>query len=257
MHEVNAPKLVKWPFFAGDALLLFSAVFIASRDAAGLWQMSLAVICLGLGAILAVTPFLIEYRAKVRIAESNNLNASVATIKHLDIIAGQIGSATGHWQEAQQNAEKTAAVSREIAERMTAEVKSFAEFMERVNDREKATLRVELEKLRRIESEWLQVLIRMLDHVYALHVGAIRSGQSALIDQVGIFQNACRDAARRVGLAPFVASDNEPFDGQRHQVPDAQSQPQAGVTIAETIAAGYTFQGRLVRPALVRLRNGD
>ena len=26
--------------------------------------------------------------------------------------------------------------------------------------------------------------------------------------------------------------------------------------MAETLAAGYTFQGKLIRPALVRLRNG-
>ena len=29
------------------------------------------------------------------------------------------------------------------------------------------------------------------------------------------------------------------------------------VTVEETIAAGYTFQGRLLRPALVKLRNGN
>jgi hypothetical protein len=30
-----------------------------------------------------------------------------------------------------------------------------------------------------------------------------------------------------------------------------------GAIIAETIAAGYTFQGKLLRPALVRLRDSD
>src|SRR6185503_4818403 len=134
-----------------------------------------------------------------------------------------IGGATGHWQEAQQNAEKTATMARETAERMTAEVKGFAEFMERVSDREKTTLRLEVEKLRRSETEWLQVLIRMLDHVYALHVGAVRSNHPTLIDQVGTFQNACRDAARRVGLASFTAANMELFDGARHQLADGES----------------------------------
>ena len=129
--------------------------------------------------------------------------------------------------------------------------------MERMSDREKSMLRVELEKLHRAENDWLQVLIRMLDHVYALHVGAVRSSQPTLIDQVGNFQNACRDVARRVGLAPFVAGNDELFDCQRHQLMEGELKPQEGAAIAETIAAGYTFQGKLVRPALVRLRNGS
>ena len=90
--------------------------------------------------------------------------------------------------------------------------------MQRANDSERATLRLEVEKLRRAEADWLQVLVRMLDHVYALHQGALRSGQPMLIEQVGNFQNACRDAARRVGLTPFTANEAEPFDAQRHQL---------------------------------------
>src|SRR5262249_40260403 len=91
---------------------------------------------------------------------------------------------------------------------------------------------------------------------YALHQGALRSGQSNLIGQVGNFQLACRDAARRVGLAPFAADESEPFDAQRHQLMDGDPKATPGAVVAETLATGYTFQGKLLRPALVRLRNG-
>jgi molecular chaperone GrpE (heat shock protein) len=94
----------------------------------------------------------------------------------------------------------------------------------------------------------------MLDHVFALHAGALRSGQPGLIEQVGNFQNACRDTARRVGLTPFAANQGEPFDAQRHQLLEEAAQSAPDAVVAETIAAGYTFQGRLIRPALVRLR---
>ena len=96
--------------------------------------------------------------------------------------------------------------------------------------------------------------MRTLDHVYALHQAAVRSGQPGLIEQLGAFQNACRDAARRVGLTPYAAGPGEVFDGQRHQVSDGDPKPSAEAVIHETLATGYTFQGRLVRPALVRLR---
>jgi molecular chaperone GrpE (heat shock protein) len=72
---------------------------------------------------------------------------------------------------------------------------------------------------------------------------------------VGTFQNACRDAARRVGLTPFMATDAEPFDAQRHQLVEEGAQPPPDAVVGETVATGYTFQGRLVRPALVRLRD--
>ena len=175
-------------------------------------------------------------------------------MKNLEGIAGQISGATGKWQDAQEQADKTARAAREIAERMTGEVQAFTEFMQRANDSERANLRLEVEKLRRGEGEWLQVLVRMLDHVYALHQGAFRSGQPKLVEQVGSFQSACRDAARRVGLTPFTANEAEPFDAQRHQLVEAGAKPPPDAVVAETIAAGYTFQGRSVRPALVRLR---
>src|SRR5438128_4113221 len=259
MHDPKAPRIPKWPFFAGDGLLLGMAWFICLQGPRpmAVWPMALAVLGVAAGAVLGVMPLVLEYRATLKLTEANALTTVVSQVQNLEGIAGQITRATEHWQGAQQSADKTAVSAREIADRMTAEVKGFAEFMERVNDREKATLRLEVEKLRRVETEWLQVLVRMLAHVDALHVWALRSSQPGLIDQVGNFQTACRDAARRVGLTPFTAREAEPFDEQRHQLVDSDSKAASGSTVAETIAAGYTFQGKLLRPALVRLRNGE
>jgi hypothetical protein len=60
---------------------------------------------------------------------------------------------------------------------------------------------------------------------------------------------------RRIGLAAFVGEPNEAFDAERHQLADAKQKPFDGAVIAETVATGYTFQGRLLRPAIVRLRD--
>jgi molecular chaperone GrpE (heat shock protein) len=258
MSDWTEPKLPKWPFYLGDGLLLGTAYFICGRSnlPLGHWATALAVLCVGAGALVCVAPFLLEYRAQVKLAEARGLTTFAAQMQNLESIAGQISGATGRWQEAQDQAEKTAASAREITERMTAEVTGFTEFMQRANDSEKATLRLEVDKLHRAEAEWLQVLVRLLDHVYALHQGALRSGQVTVIEQVGHFQNACRDAARRVGLAPFVAQEAEPFDSQRHQAIENSAPPSTDAVVAETVATGYTFQGRLVRPALVRLTQG-
>jgi hypothetical protein len=71
------------------------------------------------------------------------------------------------------------------------------------------------------------------------------------------FQNACRDAAHRVGLVPFTATPDELFDAKRHQVVNMESEPPAGAVVAETIGAGFTYQGKLLRPVLVRLREAS
>jgi len=258
MRDPTAPKLSKWPFYLGDALLLAMACFITwqCRFALGHWELSFVVLCVVGGALLGIAPFLLEYDALVKASQAHAVATAASQLKDLEAITAQINHATGRWQDAQDAADQTARTAKEIAERMTAEVKAFAEFMQRANDSERANLRLEVEKLRRAENDWLQVLVRVFDHVYALHLGAVRSGQPSLIEQLGNFQNACRDAARRIGLTPFAAAESEPFDAKRHQLVGDGAQPPPDAIVAETVATGYTFQGRLLRPAIVRLREG-
>ena len=256
MNQTVAPRMPKWPFILGDALMVGMAAFIAwqCHFTLGHWEMAFVVLCVLAGAVLAIVPFLLEYDAVNKVAQANALTTVTAQLQNLETIAAQINGATGRWQDAQDAAEKTSQGAREIAERMTAEVKAFTEFMERASESERGTLRLEVEKLRRAEGDWLQVLIRVLDHVYALNVGAARTGQPTLIQHLGTFQNACRDAARRVGLTPYVAGEAEPFDPKRHESVEEGAKPEAGAVVSETVATGYTYQGRLVRPALVRVR---
>jgi molecular chaperone GrpE (heat shock protein) len=252
-------KLSKWPFYLGDALFLGAAWFIYSQSKLpmGVWQIFFVVLCVAGGAWLAIMPFLLEYRLAMKLAETDALTSAVSQIQNLESVAAQIGAATSQWHGLQEEAGKTAALSVEMAGRMKDEAQAFGEFMQRANDSEKATLRLEVEKLRRAESDWLQVLVRMLDHVYALRQGALRSNQPRLIEQLDHFQNACRDAARRVGLVPYSAAEAEPFDAQRHQLMEVEAKPPAGAVVGETLATGYTFQGKLLRQALVRIRNGS
>jgi molecular chaperone GrpE (heat shock protein) len=255
MHEPLAPKLSKWPFFLGDLLMLGGAGLIYSTAVSPLtvWQAALIAGSVAGGAVLTILPFMLEYRVVARLAESERLEDVVGQIRNIESIAEQIATATARWQGVQEVADRVAGTAKAIAERMSVEAKAFAEFLQKANDTEKANLRLEADKLRRAETDWVHVMVRMLDHVYALHVAAVRSGQPKLIAQLDQFQHACRDAARRIGLTPFAADAAELFDAQRHQLLEGQEHPAEGAKIAETVATGYTFQGRLLRPALVRL----
>ena len=259
MRDQKEPVLPKWTFFLGDLLLVGAAglIYFKSAFPLGIWQGGLIVVSVAGAALMGILPFVLEYRAASRLAESDALTEVVGQIKNVETIAAQITGATARWQSVQEVADRVAGTSRAIAERMSAEAKAFTDFMQRANDSEKATLRLEVDKLRRAESDWVHVLVRMLDHVYALHLGATRSGQPNLIAQLDQFQHACRDAARRIGLSPYAANPAEPFDAQRHQVLDGEEVPTEGATVAETLATGYTFQGRLLRPALVRLQGSN
>lgn len=253
MRDTSQLSVPKWPFFLGDAILLGLAYFIYTqgRLPLGPWEIAAVCLCVALGALLGVAPFVLDYRMLNKALEAEALGTATEKIQNLEKLAAQIFSATNHWQNVQIQSEKISVAAKELTERMAAEVRDFTDFLQKANESERATLRLEVEKLRRAEGDWLQVLVHVLDHVYALHAGATRSGQPRLIEQLTHFQNACRDAARRVGLAPFAPAAGEAFDSKSHQWADGDAPP-AGAIVTEASMPGYTFQGRLVRPALVR-----
>lgn len=254
MRDATSAPVPKWPFFVGDAAMLGLACFIyyESRAPLGHWEIGACAICAALGAVLGVWPFLLDHRARVKRLDTDALGGVSEKIQNLERLAAQISSATNEWQNVQLQAEKTSAGAKEISDRMAAEVRDFTEFMQKANDGEKATLRLEVEKLRRAEMDWLQVLVHVLDHVNALHGGAVRSGKTGVIEQLTQFRNACLDAVRRVGLMVQAPAPGEAFDALRHQNAEGEATP-AKATIAEVLAVGYTLQGRLIRPAQVRV----
>jgi len=256
MTDVRDWKIPKWPFLLGDVLLLAFAYLIVwkSPHPIGKWEILACFGAATLGSAIGIIPFLLDYRAMGKAIEVNALGAVADKIQNLEKLAAQIGSATSQWGIVQGQADKTAAAAKQIADKMGAEVREFSEFMQKMNDSEKASLRLEVEKLRRGETECLQMLVHIFDHIFALHAAAVRSGQPKLVEQITSFQNACRGTVRRIGLTPFAAEPGETFDAARHQVADSKEKPAAGASIAETIGSGYTFQGKLLRPAVVRLR---
>ena len=235
--------------------LLAFAYFVVwkSQHPIGQSEVLLCIVVAAFAAAIGAVPFILDYRVVLRLMEINALGSVAEQIQNLEALSSKIHAATNEWTTAQAQAEKTSAASREIADRMTSEVREFAGFMQKMNDSEKATLRLEVEKLHRGEGEWLQVLVRIFDHIFALHAAAVRSGDAKFSNPIGDFQNACRGTVRRIGLTPFVAEPDEPFDPEKHQVAGSKTKPPADAIVVETVAAGYTFQGRFLRHALVRI----
>jgi molecular chaperone GrpE (heat shock protein) len=254
MSLSEAPRTPKWPYLLADVILVATAAAVAWK-AAPVWtwkEISLVGGLTGLGAWIFIQPFQKDHEAAVKLFEQVNLASAAEKLGSLDKTAQQIAAATAQWQDIQTLSNKTVNAAGDITQQIAAEAKSFSEFLARANDGEKATLRLEIEKLRRGEKDSLQVVIHLMDHCFALFQAAVSSGQPQLIQQIGNYRNACIDATRRVGILPYEAQPGEPFDADRHEVADG-SEATEGATVERTIAWGYTFQGAGIRRIQVAL----
>lgn len=256
MTDRSTTKLAFWPFVLVDLVFLGLAcvIFSFSHRPLTIWESLGLIVCTGLGAWSFLTPFLRRDAAELKLAESKNLTTAVAQIQNLEQIAAQLTGATQHLQTAQEQSSKTVAASKEISDKMAEESRAFAEFLQKANDAEKNHLRLEVDKLRRGEGDWLQIVVHILDHIFALNRAAIQSGKPPIIQQIGNFQNVCRDTVRRIGLVCHVPEAQQTFDENAHQLLDGEPKPENGGVLGEVLAAGYSYQGRLIRRALVRLQ---
>ncbi len=247
-----------WPFLAADAALLAAAGLMWRLGHRPLlwWEALFLIACVAGGAWSMVTPFLRRNRDAQSLAQARLLADAMSQLQNIEQLAAHITGATAQWGEYQEQTALAAASAKAVADSMAAEAKAFGEFLQRVNDTEKAHLRLETEKLRRAEQAWLQVMVHTLDHVFGLFQAARRSGQPALLEQITHFQNSCRDAARRVGLVATMAQPGEPFDPKAHQLTD-QAAPPENAVVADTLATGYTYQGQLLRRPMVALQEAE
>jgi molecular chaperone GrpE (heat shock protein) len=260
MTDRPVVTIPKWPFFLGDAALLALAVAVVrlpGQPFAHAWQFAACFAAVAGGAALAVWPFILDHRAATRAAEADRVADAVKQFKNMEIVAAQIGAATARWQMAQDAAEQTTTAARNVAEKIAGEARAFQEFLAKANDGEKATLRLEVEKLQRAQGEWLQLSVHTLDHIFALHQAAVRSGQPNVVKQLDQFQHACRDLARRLGLLAVVPAADAPYNAEAHQLADAKATPAEGALVSAVLAPGYTFQGRTLRKPLVALNGAN
>ena len=258
MSDPTNWKVPKWPFWVVYALLIAFAYYFMLHAPHAIHYWVIAVAFVAFGSVLCILPYYLDYKAMGKALEVNALGAVAEKFQELEDLATKITAVTEQWhvihESVGQSAEKTGVAAKEIADKMGAEVRGFQEFMKKLDNSERSSLRLEVEKLRRAETEWVQTLVHILDHVFALHAAAARSNQPKVADQIAQFQNACRGTARRVGLTAYVSEPDEIFEPERYRVVDPNQKSFDGAVVAETLAPGYTFQGRVLRPAGVRLR---
>lgn len=254
----QAPRIRKWPFLAADGLFLALAggIFAAggglALEGGKLWMVA---VCMGLGSVFGVWPFLAEYREESRRFEAREFGSVLEQVRRLEEAGKLISESTGQWQEMAEQGEGMAKAAEEIAVRVREERERFREIAEKADAKERDHWRLEAEKLRRSEREWLGVLAGIMYHVFALHRAGKSSGQAKLIQQLDGFQGACLDICRRVGLSQYVVKAGEVFDPKIHKAEEGRPLPKNPV-VRETLAPGFSFQGRRAYLPLVALAEG-
>lgn len=246
---VSVPK---WPFLMADIIFIGLGYWISTliQGDPQSWQIISILVCAVLGAGFAVAPFYFEYRTEAKAVEIAQLTTVAKEITKMESVAQQIADASENWASVQSSSEQTAKLAEEIASGMAATVKDHDEFMANANTEELNTLKLEVNKLRRVEADWANTLVGVLDLVYRLEQSAQASGKEQFIQTMSQFQGQCREVGRRVGLVAFEAEKGAAFDPDEHALPEGEH---AGdnATVTQTRLPGFRLQGKLVRKPLV------
>jgi molecular chaperone GrpE (heat shock protein) len=255
MSEQEAPRAAKWPFLLGDLSLIAAAGGVAWLAHSGRipWSLPVAGIITGavaIGAWILVTPFLRDQEAELRLTEHEGLADTLQQIQQLERVAVSIASGASNLAAGQQSLQRAEAAAGALVQQLGTERKSFAEALQRTQDQEKQTLKLELDKLRRGEEETLRVVCHLLDHNYAIYQASQRSSQPGVAQQLSQYRAACLDAVRRLGIVAHEATTGEMFNADFHQTLDG-SVPSPESRISGTLACGYTVRGSMVRPIIV------
>lgn len=263
MASENESRLGRWPtlvpFLASALILDLIGWFMMKSSPHPISNLTGAMValCVISGAIICILPFLWDAKAALRNEELDSLAISSQQIKNVQKIVDQITTATAQWMTVQEHSNNAVDAARSISTDMTKEAKRFSEFMAKASDREKSTLKLEVDKLKRGEAEWLQVVVVMIDHVHALYHAGLRSGQQNVINQLTNFSAACHEAARRVGLVPFAPSPGDAFTDEKHQWLKSDAEAPTDGIVRQTVAVGLSFQGQQIRKAVVELEGDE
>ena len=157
----------KWPFLTADIIFIGLGYWISTliQGDPQSWQIISILVCAGLGAGFAVAPFYFEYRAEAKAVEIAQLTTVAKEVYKIEEAAQLIAEASANWSSVQETSEQTAKLAEEIASGMAATVKDHDAFMANANTEELSTLKLEVEKLRRVEADWANTLAVSYTHL--------------------------------------------------------------------------------------------
>ncbi|MGH8016957.1 MAG: hypothetical protein ACREIA_01495 [Opitutaceae bacterium] len=159
-RQASPPSVKYWPFFLGDMLLLAVAfgALATGHSPPGTGTMVLVAACVLLGVGLPLIPFLLEYEARLRLAEASVRDQLDHQAKRLTQATEQLSHAISRSQSTEEQAGQALGTLEELAEKLTSQADDLAQSLARANDREVRELKVEVDRLARDREEQFSAL---------------------------------------------------------------------------------------------------
>jgi hypothetical protein len=230
MLPAETPKLPKWPFLLGDALLLGTAWLIADQVRNPFTGQPLIwiVVCVIAAAILGAIPFLADYARKQDEALDERQRGLDAIARTVAASAEQIGIAANGLNELTQLAQKNLQAASQLGPGLEQKVTALKAELGATRDDDRAALRKEIATLRSVEAQRIEAAVQQLTKTSAEFARA----EAALQKQLAEVRELCTTAG---DLAVTLNGATEALQAARATVVAAA--PSAPTTETEAPAA--------------------
>lgn len=157
----EAPPLNPWPFLAGDVILVTTAILISSQAQAPLNGLPLIAItvCVCLGAVLAVIPFVLNHTRKQDLALADRQREISALAQTTASSAEQISIAAGNLHTIVEHAARAVKLGEALPHKLQEKINEFKTQLNEVAVTENEALSQEVNTLRTSETERLETAL--------------------------------------------------------------------------------------------------
>lgn len=210
MNEPSSPRPPKWPFLLGDAALLTAAFVIGYFDTTPLSGAALTAIvaCVGLGVVLGVLPFLLDFATAQRAADAA-LRAKLEAENHkLHHAAELIAGAASNLKSVQESTHRAVHAAESLPYRVQEKIGEFTAQLQQIEDDDKAALEKEIELLREAEGEKLGAVadkIRAATKEFSALEKEVRPALEAAMKQSRELEESLKSATSAARIAMLGA----------------------------------------------------
>jgi len=160
VHE-EVPPLNPWPFLIGDAVLLVTAALISSQSNAPLTGLPLIAVasCVGLGAVLALIPFVLNHTRRQDLALADRQREIAALAQITATSAEQISIAASSLHGIAEATTRAIKLAEHLPQKMQDKINDFKTQLNEVAVTENEALSQEVNTLRASEIERLETVL--------------------------------------------------------------------------------------------------
>lgn len=141
--------IARWPFVAGDVILLALAVtaLLAGGVPPDLGNIVAAIICAAFGAGLLLAPFLLEYEARLRVAEASARDAASGHFRRLSQTSEQLANVVSRSQATEEQAGQVLGSLEDLSERLATQSEELSQMLARIADGQNTVSKKDAERL--------------------------------------------------------------------------------------------------------------